>query len=68
MARSTVLDAFTADQLRIMKVGGNLNANEYLKQHGGNNANKDAKSKYTSRAAVMYKEKLIKWVEDDKAQ
>lgn len=62
--RSTVLDSFTLDQLRIMKVGGNGTASEYFKQYGGS-MGKEAKSKYTSKAALMYKEKLVKLVEED---
>ena len=65
--RSTVLDSFTVDQLRVMKVGGNQPAGEYFKQYGAGQA-KDAKAKYTSRAALMYKEKLVKLVEEDKTR
>jgi hypothetical protein len=63
--RSTVLDSFTVDQMRVMKVGGNLNATEHFKQFGASFI-KDAKSKYTSKAALVYKEKLQKWVQEDK--
>ena len=60
-----MLDSFTVDQMRVMKVGGNLNASEHFKQFGASFI-KDAKSKYTSKAAQVYKEKLLKWVEEDK--
>jgi ADP-ribosylation factor GTPase-activating protein 2/3 len=63
--RSIQLDAFTADQLRVMKVGGNQAAKEFFASHGAGNI-KDAKSKYTSRAATMYKEKILRAVELDK--
>ncbi|KAJ3272684.1 ADP-ribosylation factor GTPase activating protein, ER-Golgi transport [Terramyces sp. JEL0728] len=59
--RSVQLDSWTVDQLRVMKVGGNQAAQEYLK---GTNF-KDAKAKYTSRQMQMYKEKLMKLVQDD---
>ncbi|KAL3900720.1 MAG: hypothetical protein SGCHY_001129 [Lobulomycetales sp.] len=58
--RSVVLDTWTFDQLRIMKVGGNGAATEFFKQHGGTDKYRDALSKYTSRAATMYKERLKK--------
>ena len=51
--------------MRVMKVGGNLNAAEHFKQFGASFI-KDAKSKYTSKAAAVYKEKLLKWVDEDK--
>lgn len=65
--RSTQLDDFTVDQMRVMKVGGNHAAKEYFNSHGAGNI-KDAKSKYTSRAATMYKEKLLRAVEADKRE
>lgn len=45
-----------------MKVGGNAAAAEFFRQHG---AGKDAKAKYTSRAATMYKERLKKLADED---
>ncbi|KAG5439102.1 hypothetical protein PCANB_001401 [Pneumocystis canis] len=58
--RSTILDSWTWNQLRIMKVGGNLSALEYFIKHGGSSIlnSKDAKTKYTSRIATLYKEEL----------
>ncbi|KAK9701071.1 ADP-ribosylation factor GTPase activating protein, ER-Golgi transport, partial [Basidiobolus ranarum] len=56
--RSTVLDSWTWDQLRVMKVGGNTQAREYFRSHGGSDKFKDMKSKYTSRAAVSYRDKI----------
>lgn len=47
-----------------MKVGGNVNALEFFRQHGTTNI-KDAKSKYSSKAAQMYKEKLRKLADED---
>src|SRR6185312_14960786 len=55
--RSTSLDSWTWDQLRIMKVGGNASASAYFAKHGSNILNKtDVTAKYTSRVAVKYKE------------
>lgn len=58
--RSTILDSWTWDQLRIMKVGGNLSALEYFTKHGEAAIlnSKDAKTKYTSRTATLYKDEL----------
>ncbi|KAJ3188671.1 ADP-ribosylation factor GTPase activating protein, ER-Golgi transport [Gaertneriomyces sp. JEL0708] len=61
--RSTILDTWTLDQLRTMKVGGNAAANEFFSRYGL--TGKDAKTRYTSKAAEMYKDKLKKLVEDD---
>jgi ADP-ribosylation factor GTPase-activating protein 2/3 len=47
-----------------MKVGGNGNAQEFFRQHGGLTYS-DAKAKYSSRAASMYKDKLQQKVQDD---
>ncbi|KAL5365137.1 hypothetical protein BJX96DRAFT_158612 [Aspergillus floccosus] len=58
--RSTNLDQWQWDQLRVMKVGGNESATKYFQSHGGSAAlaSKDVKVKYTSNAAVKYKEEL----------
>ncbi|KAL4784369.1 GTPase-activating protein arf [Aspergillus varians] len=58
--RSTNLDQWQWEQLRIMKVGGNESATKYFQSNGGSAAlnSKDAKVKYTSNAAVKYKEEL----------
>ncbi|KAJ2774385.1 ADP-ribosylation factor GTPase-activating protein 2 [Coemansia nantahalensis] len=63
--RSTVLDSWTWDQLRTMKVGGNGNAAAFWRQHGGarllqGSTAGDAKSKYTGRVAQQYKAHLQK--------
>ncbi|KAL1955273.1 hypothetical protein VTO42DRAFT_8871 [Malbranchea cinnamomea] len=58
--RSTNLDQWQWDQLRLMKVGGNESATKFFQSHGGSAAlaSKDAKVKYTSNAAIKYKEEL----------
>ncbi|CAI6337170.1 unnamed protein product [Periconia digitata] len=60
--RSTNLDIWQWDQLRIMKVGGNESATKYFQSHGGSAAlaSKDHKAKYTSNAATKYKEELAR--------
>ncbi|KAI8811440.1 hypothetical protein BJ742DRAFT_797754 [Cladochytrium replicatum] len=63
--RSTLLDTWTLDQLRTMKVGGNANATEFFRHYGGADKFKDGKTKYTSKAATLYKDKLKKLVEED---
>ncbi|KAI9821276.1 MAG: ADP-ribosylation factor GTPase activating protein, ER-Golgi transport [Pycnora praestabilis] len=60
--RSTNLDQWQWDQLRVMKVGGNESATKYFQSHGGSAAlaSKDPKTKYTSNAASKYKDELKK--------
>ncbi|OBT45637.1 hypothetical protein VE00_03517 [Pseudogymnoascus sp. WSF 3629] len=60
--RSTNLDQWQWDQLRIMKVGGNESATKFFQTNGGTAAlnSKDPKTKYTSNAATKYKEELKK--------
>ncbi|KAK3816237.1 MAG: GTPase-activating protein ZNF289 [Benniella sp.] len=55
--RSSLLDSWTWDQLRTMKVGGNAALHEFFSK-SPQGASKDAKTKYTSKVAVSYKEKL----------
>ncbi|KAJ1342174.1 hypothetical protein BSLG_003249 [Batrachochytrium salamandrivorans] len=63
--RSVTLDSWSVDQMRRMKLGGNHNFSEFLKGHGGAAGFKDAKSKYTSRAALQYKERLQRLIDED---
>lgn len=52
-----------------MKVGGNAAASEYFSKHGiGALNNKNANSKYTSRAALKYKEELLRRAKEDAAE
>lgn len=68
--RSTNLDVWQWDQLRIMKVGGNESATKYFQTHGGSAAlaSKDPKTKYQSNAATKYKEELTRRVAADRAK
>lgn len=56
----TILTEWQWEQLRVMKVGGNESATKYFQSHGGSAAlaSKDVKVKYTSNAAVKYKDEL----------
>ncbi|PWY73739.1 GTPase-activating protein arf [Aspergillus heteromorphus CBS 117.55] len=68
--RSTNLDQWQWEQLRVMKVGGNESATKYFQSHGGSAAlaSKDAKVKYTCNAAVKYKEELKRRAAQDAQQ
>ncbi|OLL21956.1 ADP-ribosylation factor GTPase-activating protein glo3 [Neolecta irregularis DAH-3] len=64
--RSTVLDTWTWEQLRLMKVGGNKSAQEFYTKHGGGSALRaDANNKYTGRAALLYKDELKRRAAED---
>jgi ADP-ribosylation factor GTPase-activating protein 2/3 len=59
--RSTTLDTWSEDQLRLMAVGGNHRARQFFKQHGwGDDAGGSDKieARYTSRAAQQYRAQL----------
>jgi len=57
--RSTTLDGWKASELKAMELGGNARARGFFRQHGADN--KDGKfsdSRYKSRAAEQYRNKL----------
>lgn len=59
--RSTNLDSWTPEQLKMMTFGGNNRAQVFFKQHGWTDGEK-REAKYTSRAAELYKQLLSKEV------
>lgn len=59
--RSTNLDSWSAEQLKMMVYGGNNRAQVFFKQHGWTDGGK-IEAKYTSRAAELYKQILAKEV------
>ncbi|KAJ9537055.1 hypothetical protein OSB04_029788 [Centaurea solstitialis] len=59
--RSTNLDSWSPEQLKMMWLGGNNRAQVFFKQHGWNDGGK-IDAKYTSRAAQLYKHLLAKEV------
>lgn len=59
--RSTNLDSWTWQQLRLMKVGGNGAASDFFAAHGGSALlapSTQGKEKYTSQVTALYKEEL----------
>ncbi|KAI8329643.1 hypothetical protein BC941DRAFT_362423 [Chlamydoabsidia padenii] len=63
--RSTVLDTWTWEQLRYMKVGGNQSALEFFSKHSDLATSKDTRLKYGGRAGQLYKAQLDKKVAQD---
>nr|DAD47492.1 TPA_asm: hypothetical protein HUJ06_017429 [Nelumbo nucifera] len=59
--RSTNLDSWTPEQLKMMSFGGNNRAQVFFKQHGWTDGGK-IEAKYTSRAADLYRQLLSKEV------
>ncbi|KAJ1296132.1 hypothetical protein BS78_01G276000 [Paspalum vaginatum] len=59
--RSTNLDSWTPEQLKMMVYGGNNRAQSFFKQHGWTDGGK-IEAKYTSRAADLYRQLLAKEV------
>ncbi|XP_027361024.1 probable ADP-ribosylation factor GTPase-activating protein AGD8 [Abrus precatorius] len=65
--RSTNLDSWSLEQLRMMSFGGNSRAQVFFKQHGWTDGGK-IEAKYTSRAAELYKQLLSKEVAKSMAE
>ncbi|ESQ52133.1 hypothetical protein EUTSA_v10016748mg [Eutrema salsugineum] len=65
--RSTNLDSWSPEQLKMMVYGGNCRAQVFFKQHGWSGAGK-TEAKYTSRAAELYKQTLAKEVAKSKSE
>ncbi|KAK1273070.1 putative ADP-ribosylation factor GTPase-activating protein AGD8 [Acorus gramineus] len=59
--RSTNLDSWIPEQLKMMSFGGNNRAQVFFKQHGWSDGGK-IEAKYTSRAAELYRQILTKEV------
>lgn len=57
-SRSCDLDEWTADQLHIMKMSGNGNANLFFKRHGITELQSKSEKKYSTKAAQEYKKHL----------
>ncbi|GAU28971.1 hypothetical protein TSUD_153870 [Trifolium subterraneum] len=65
--RSTNLDSWSPEQLKIMSFGGNSRAQIFFKQHGWTDGGK-IEAKYTSRAAELYRQILSKEVAKSMAE
>ncbi|CAL1376182.1 unnamed protein product [Linum trigynum] len=63
--RSTTLDSWSPEQLKVMAFGGNNRAQAFFKQHGWSDA---GEAKYTSRAAELYRQILSKEVAKSMAE
>lgn len=59
--RSTNLDSWSPEQLKMMIFGGNNRAHVFFKQHGWTNGGK-TEAKYASRSAELYRQILSKEV------
>lgn len=65
--RSTNLDSWTPDQLKLMCFGGNNRAQVFFNQHGWTDGGK-VEAKYTSKAAELYRQLLAKEVTKTNAE
>ncbi|KAI4314479.1 hypothetical protein L6164_027382 [Bauhinia variegata] len=65
--RSTNLDSWTPEQLKMMSFGGNNRAQVFFKQHGWTDGG-EIEAKYTSRAADLYRQILAKEVAKSMAE
>lgn len=67
VCRSTNLDSWSPEQLKMMSFGGNNRAQVFFKQHGWTDGGK-IEAKYTSRAADLYRQILSKEVAKSMAE
>ncbi|GMI63905.1 ARF-GAP domain 8 [Hibiscus trionum] len=65
--RSTNLDSWSPEQLKMMMYGGNNRAQVFFKQHGWSDGG-EIEAKYTSRAADLYRQILSKEVAKSMAE
>ncbi|KAK7346104.1 hypothetical protein VNO80_20619 [Phaseolus coccineus] len=65
--RSTNLDSWSPEQLKMMSFGGNNRAQVFFKQHGWTDGGK-IEAKFTSRAADLYRQILSKEVAKSMAE
>ncbi|KAG8374616.1 hypothetical protein BUALT_Bualt10G0014000 [Buddleja alternifolia] len=65
--RSTNMDSWSPEQLKMMSFGGNNRAQVFFKQHGWTDGGK-IEAKYTSRAAELYRQLLSKEVAKSNAE
>ncbi|XP_073130441.1 probable ADP-ribosylation factor GTPase-activating protein AGD8 [Henckelia pumila] len=65
--RSTNLDSWTPEQLKLMCFGGNTRAQVFFNQHGWSDGGK-VDAKYTSKAAELYRQLLAKEVAKSNAE
>ena len=61
--RSVDLDEWTQRQIDAMRLGGNANARQFFRQHGLTDMHGKIEKKYTSKAAIAYRNELSKLVE-----
>lgn len=69
---STNLDSWSLQQLRQIKVAGNQSLADFFNKHGGSSllppGNNDARTRYSSRQANLYKEEIARRVAEDVRQ
>uniref|UniRef100_A0A7S2XAI9 Arf-GAP domain-containing protein n=1 Tax=Lotharella oceanica TaxID=641309 RepID=A0A7S2XAI9_9EUKA len=56
--KSSTLDKWRKDQLRMMVAGGNSRASQFFKERGGSSYGSDRRSKFTNKTANLYKKHL----------
>jgi len=64
--RSTDLDKWKVQELKIMEAGGNANAKTFFRDHGVSDGSLKIDAKYQTRAAQLYKSKLRDSIDESK--